>query len=94
MSYSLRYGDCRYDRRLPSKRKTKFALAAAVLTVVVALQIFFPSQMAQFRKHVFPFFDSSVRQAFGEMTASIEQGDSLEEAAVVFCREIIGEPSN
>ena len=69
-------------------------LAAAVLTVVVALQILFPSQMAQFRKHVFPFFEPNVRQAFGEMTASIEQGDGLEAAAVVFCREIIGEPSD
>ena len=89
MSYSLRYGVCRYDSRPPSKRKKALTLAFSVLAFVIALQLLFPAQMARLRKHALPFLEPNVRQAFGEMTASIEEGEPFADAAAAFCREII-----
>lgn len=91
MSYSLRYGACRFDSRPAAKKKKLILLATVLLTAVIAFQVFFPTQMARFRKHALPFLEPNVRQAFGEMTASIEAGESLGDAAAVFCREIIGD---
>ena len=89
MSYSLRYGVCRYDSHPPSKRKKALVLAASALALVIALQLIFPAQMAQLRERALPFLEPNVRQALGKMTASIEEGERFEDAAAAFCREII-----
>jgi len=91
MSYSLRYGESRYDKRPTSKRKKQYMVAFAVLLSVIVLYLLFPAQLTQVRRYLLPFLEPTVQEAFISMAESIDGGSSLGEAAGVFCREIISE---
>lgn len=94
MSYTTRYGKCRYDTAPKQKRRYGIPMLIAVISILILLHYVFPSQLAQIRKSVLPFLEPEVQQSFSEMAASIRSGTDLEEAAAVFCREILIEAAH
>ncbi len=94
MSYTTQYGKCRFDAYKKSKSKLAISIFLAFSALVLILQLTFPAQLSQFRKTLFPFLEPNVQQSFAEMSRSIRSGTSFEEAATVFCREILQDGQN
>ncbi len=94
MSYTTQYGKSRFDVRKKSKKKLFMPIFLGVFAFLILLQLVFPVQLAQFRRTVFPFLEPNVQRSFAEMSKSIRSGTSFEEAATVFCREILREGSD
>ena len=89
MSYTTQYGKCRFDTHKKPKKKLVIKMLFVFTLLVFILQFVFPAQVLRFRKTVFPFLEPHVQQSFAKMSKSIYYGTSFEDAAAVFCREIL-----
>lgn len=94
MSYATQYGNSRFDVGKKAKHKCYISICLCVSVIVIILQLIFPVQLSRFRKTVFPFLEPNVRQSLADMSESIRSGVPIDEAAAVFCREILLEADN
>lgn len=88
MSYSVRYGTSKYDSSRFRKNR-KLILSVCFLFVVVLACLIYPGHVKTLRSHLFPASDPSVQQAFQTMNQNVSEGESLHDAAVAFCREVL-----
>lgn len=91
MSYIIRYGTSKYDSPKLSGKRKRLILSICVLLAVILVCTLFSEQVSEFRRHLFPALEPSARQAFKEMTQNVRAGESLHDAAVAFCREVLFE---
>lgn len=90
MSYNVKYGSCRYDKPKPRQRPNKITILISIVIAVFLINLIFPTQIAQIRRHIFPFLEPEVMDAFSEMIGDISEGNNVQDALTVFCKEIIG----
>ena len=88
MSYHITYNpDLRKKYSTSKKNKTKpLKIALLLLVGFVAVYIFTQSGFA---RYLIPGDPEITTEAFSEMVKHVRQGESVGNAIVVFCREII-----
>lgn len=91
MSYIVRYGTSKYDSSTVSGKKKRLILSICMFLAAILVCTLFSEQVRELRRHLFPALEPSVQQAFKEMTQSVREGESLHDAAVAFCREVLFE---
>ena len=90
MAYNLRYGSSKYDKKPSVLKRMPMHLFAGVLAILMMVFCIFNSkEVNSICERIFPFLGNDVRNALSEMVNSIEKGCEPEEAAVVFCREVL-----
>ena len=93
MSYTIRYGTSKYDSYKSTGTKMRLILSLGLLFAVVISCTVFSEQVREFRRYLFPAFEPAVRQAFENMTQSVDNGEPLRDAVVAFCREVLFDAS-
>ena len=94
MGYSIQYGTSKYDVKKMDKKKGRLIFAVCMLCVVVLICAVFSEQISVFRRHVLPFLEPQVQNAFANMAVKIGDGVEFRDAAAAFCREIIFETAS